>query len=160
MEEIGKNKTYCANVDIAHLVAADEAENRTNVGTGSTTNTAENLRKNRILCNFGAAVIQKNHMHGLFMFRRGIAIDPAINKADIRSQTLGSRVSGQNLQSGQGHIQRGNKFVQPYQGNMHTGKGSNHARIAFIGNSCHGCIFGNGKVAPRNSHIRSNKLAP
>ncbi len=159
VEEIGQDEADGSNVDIAHLVSAHQTEHRADVGAGSAAYAAENLREQRILGDFTAAVVDKDHMHDFFAVGVGLAFSRAVHERDIGSQALGRGVARQHLKRGERHVEGGHQFVQAGNGHMHAGQGGHHAGVAFVGHGGNRAVFRNGEVASAHAHVGGDELA-
>ena len=93
VEEIGKDKTDGADVDMSHFMAADHSEHGADVCAGTAAHTAEHLFEKRVLGNFRSAVIQKDDVQFFFVFIVNSAFPGTVDEGDIGSYALTRGVS-------------------------------------------------------------------
>ena len=125
VEEVGQNKTDGADIDVAHLVAAHQTEDRADVGARAAAHAAENLREKRILGDGAAAVVQEDDMHNLAVIRIGAALARAIHEGDVRGDALARGVTGENLKHGHHGFEVGDQLVEAGQNHVHAGQRGN-----------------------------------
>ncbi len=67
MEEIGEDQADGPDIDMAHLMAADQTVDRADIGAGTAAHAAEHLGKERVLGHFQPAVVENDEMDVLFL---------------------------------------------------------------------------------------------
>ena len=159
VEEVGQNKADGADIDVAHLVAAHQTEDRADVGTRAAAHAAENLREERIFGNGAAAVVQEDDMHDLAVIRIGAALTRAVHEGDIRGDALARGVTGQNLKHGHHGFKVGDQLVEAGQDHVHAGQRGNHTGVAFVGDRNRGAVFGDGEVTAADAHVAGDEFA-
>ena len=105
MEEIGEDQADGPDIDMPHLMAADQAVDRADIGAGPAAHAAEDLGKERVLGHLEAAVIEDDEMDLLFLVGgRGAFIGPG-DPGHIGGDVLAGGVARQDLEDLQGIVQ-------------------------------------------------------
>ncbi len=157
--EVGQDEADGADVDVAHLVAADEAEHGTDVGARAAAHASEDLVEERILGDLAAAVVEEDHVHDLAALGRGGAGAGAAHPGHVGGQALGRAVAGQDLQGDHGVVDGAHQLVEADEHRVDAGHGLSHAGVAFVGHRGDGAVLGDGEVAAGHAHVGLDEFA-
>ena len=144
---------------MAHLVAADHAVDRADVGAGAAAHAAQDLGEERVLGHLASAVVEEDDVHLLLAAGSGQALVGAADPGHVGGDGLARGVLGHHAQDLQGVVQGAAELVDAGDGDVHAGQGGDQAGVALVGHQADGAGLGDGEVGAADAHVGFGVLA-